>query len=184
MFVLVSLVRGASIRDVDFKNFAYPFPHRNFIPVPDKLLWMTLAGAKVVLLRDGRYTFACDADPSGCPTLTWDQVDFVHINRLPETSAIVTIGYHTGGTAQWQYLYVVGLRSGKPTVIAWLQTGSRAYKGLRKVSINRGDLVLIVNDPEKRVGDCCSTGSITYRYRWTKGSFYQIGAPIFADDPQ
>jgi hypothetical protein len=56
--------------------------------------------------------------------------------------------------------------------------------GLRRAEVDHGDLVLIVNDPDKREADCCSTGSITYRYRWHDGAFYQIGAPVRADDPQ
>jgi hypothetical protein len=102
VFVLASVARGASIRDVDFKNFAYPFPHRNFIPVPDKLRWMPLAGAKVIPLHDGQYTFPCDADPSRCPSLWINKVAFGSIQGVPGISAIVTVWYSTGGTANWQ----------------------------------------------------------------------------------
>jgi hypothetical protein len=56
--------------------------------------------------------------------------------------------------------------------------------GLRRASVDLGDLVLLVNDPERRQGDCCSTGTITYRYRWHDGSFHQVGSPVRADDPQ
>ncbi len=56
--------------------------------------------------------------------------------------------------------------------------------GLRQFAIDSGDLVLIVEDPDKRMGDCCSTGTITYRYRWGAGSFHQIGKPVLADDPR
>jgi hypothetical protein len=116
--------------------------------------------------------------------VTIDQINFGNINGLPEPSAIVTATYHTRGTATWQYLYVIGLRSGKPVVMAWLETGSRAYMGLRRASVDQGNLVLIVNDPEKREGDCCSTGTITYRYQWQSDSFRQMRAPVRKDDPQ
>ena len=182
LFAFRIIALGApSIRDVDFKNFGYPFIRDELDSVPVKLRWMAGAGAKVVSLSDGRYRFPCDDSP--CPLLTMDQIDFVKINGLPETSALVVATYHTGGTATWQYIYVITLRSGKPVVTSWLETGSRAYMGLRHAKADRGDLVLTVNDPEKRMGDCCSSGAITYRYRWDGDSFRQIGAPVLEDDP-
>jgi hypothetical protein len=180
--VALTAATGASIRDVDFKNVSLPFIYHRFISVPNKLRWMPLAGVKTVSLRNGRHTFVCDGDP--CHLLTLDNVVFGNIDGLPETIALAVIGFHTGGTAQWQYLYVVALHSGKPQVRAWLETGSRADMGLRRASVDHGELVLIVNDPDKREGDCCSSGTITYRYGWQGGSFHQIGAPVLEDDPQ
>ena len=114
--------------------------------------------------------------------LTVDNVDFGEIHGIPQTSAIVTTTFHTGGTATWQYLYVIALHSGRPNVAAWMETGSRGYMGLRRLAFDGGDLVLIVNDPDKRQGDCCSTATITYRYRWTGSSFHNIGPPSRKDD--
>ena len=179
-FVLATVARGASIRDVDFKNFTYPLP-RDLDSVPGDLRWLPFPSAGLLSLRDGQHRFCAD---TGCPSAWLNKVDFGNISGVPGTSAIVTVWYSTGGTANWQYLYVIATRAGKPRVVAWLEAGSRAYMGLRSVSVERGDLVLIVNDPNKREGDCCSTGSITYRYRWINGSFHQIGRPVPADDPQ
>ena len=180
MFALAFIGTGASIRDVDFKNFVYPFVTVDLPSVPNQLQWMPLAGSSRVSLRNGRYTSRCNEPP--CFLLTQDGLEFGDIDGLAGTTALVTVTYHTGGTATWQYLYVIGLRAGKPQVVAWLETGSRADMGLRRASVDHGDLVLVVNDPDKREGDCCSTGSITYRYRWHGGSFRQIGAPVRKDD--
>jgi hypothetical protein len=180
--IALTVATGASIRDVDFKNVSIPFIYHRFISVPNKLRWMPLTGVKAVPLRNGRYTFLCDGDP--CYLLTLDDVVFGNINGLPGTIALAVVTFHTGGTATWQYLYLIALRSGKPRIAAWLETGSRADMGLRRAFVDHGELVLIVNDPDKREGDCCSTGTITYRYKWQDRSFHQIGAPILADDPQ
>jgi uncharacterized protein len=51
------------------------------------------------------------------------------------------------------------------------------------VSITGGDLVLVVNDPDRRQGDCCSAGGIATRYRWTGSSFSTIGQPVYKTDP-
>lgn len=181
VFVLASVARAASIRDVDFKNFSYPFVKSKFISVPSRPRWMSIAVTGRVSLHEGRYTFPCDG-PS-CYLITFDRVQFATIAGMGDEVAIVTSVFHTGGTANWEYLYVVGIHGGKPQVVAWLEAGSRADMGLRHAYVDRGDLVLEVNDPDKRMGDCCSTGTITQRYRWANGSFHQIGKLIRADDP-
>lgn len=180
LFTLANLAAGASIRDVDFKNFAYPFIQHKYVSVPDHLRWMSIAVTGRVPLREGSYTFPCDDPP--CYLLTFDQVVFGEIAGMGEVAMVTTV-FHTGGTANWEYLYLVATRNGKPQVLAWLEAGSRADMGLRRASADRGDLVLVVNDPHKRQGDCCSSGTLTYRYRWANGAFHQLGKPVSADDP-
>lgn len=184
LLVLVLRAAQPTIRNVDLRNFSYPFIEKD--AVPDALRWMPAAGQKTIALKEGRLAFPsedCDS-PSGCPLLTLDTVEYGRLTGLPQENALVVMTYHTGGTANWQYVYVVGLRSGKPQVIAWLETGSRAYEGLRKTSIDRGDLVIIVNDPEKREGDCCSSGTISTRYRWHRDTFHQIGQRVHVEELQ
>ncbi len=182
ILALASVGRGASIHNVDFRNFAYPFIQSQFVSVPDHLRWMPHTRSSVIATHNGQHTFRCN-EPA-CQLLTVDHVVFGTLSGLPLTTAIVTTTFHTGGTANWQYVYIVGLRAGMPYVAAWLEAGSRADMGLRSASVRRGDLVLTVNDPNKREGDCCSTRSITYRYRWFHGAFHQIGSPVLADDSQ
>jgi len=186
---------SGSIRDVDFKNFTYPFYADDAFGVPGNLTWNPTGQTRFITLHNGRYKVTCDApilppprdpkipDPEYCPSMTGGGATFGHINGLPQTSAIVVVTYHSGGTSHWTYLYVVVMHSGKPQVAAWLETGSRADMGLRDFSFDHGDLVLVVNDPQKREGDCCSSGTITIRYRWQNDVFKQVGAPVLADDP-
>lgn len=122
--------------------------------------------------------------PTVLPTsVTFDSVNYGELTGIKSTVAAVVLTYHSGGTAHWEYVYVLALESGKPRLLAWLRTGSRAYQGLRELSISGGDLVLVVNDPEKRQGDCCSAGAITMRYRWVGSSFSAIGQPVYKTDP-
>jgi hypothetical protein len=167
-----------SVREADFNNFDYIFVRDELAAVPTKLTWLRPEG-NVIPIRDGRYRFSCEDSP--CPLLTVDHTVFGDIAGLSQTAALVVMTYHTSGTATWQYVYVVSMLSGAPRVIAWLETGSRAYMGLSQVSTSQGDLVLTVYDPEKRVGDCCSSGTITYRYRWNGSSFEQAGQAVFLE---
>jgi hypothetical protein len=178
---LGALGASGAIQDVDFGNFAYPFTKSEFVSVPSRLRWLPLPRADFITTHNSRHTFPCDEPP--CELLTVDRIDFADIKGIAGASAIITTTFHTGGTAHWQYLYVIALRSGKPKVLAWLESGSRADMGLRSASADHGDLALVVNDPDKRQGDCCSTGTITYRYRWAGGSFHNVGPPTRKDDP-
>lgn len=181
LFVFGYLVHAASVRDIDFKNFSYPFVEHRFVSVPSRLQWLPVAQSGRVELVDGRRDIPCDDDPK-CRLLTFDDVVFGDIHGLGHVALATTI-FHTGGTANWEYLYVVGIRAGQPKVLAWLEAGSRADMGLRSASATGGDLVLVVNDPNKRIGDCCSTGTITLRYRWQNGAFRQVGQPVKTGDP-
>ena len=117
------------------------------------------------------------------PTLTFDSVVYGALAGIKSRVAAVVLTYHGGGTATWQYVYLFAVKASKPQLLAWLRTGSRGAQGLRNVSITGGDLVLVVNDPDRQQGDCCSAGSITTRYRWSGDSFSAIGKPVYKTDP-
>ena len=139
-FLALILFAQESIREVDFKNFSYPFPRRKFLPVPDTLRWLPLETATHVSLRNGEHPFPCGVPR--CESLTFDQVRFGEIAGLVDVAIATTI-FHTGGSACWQYLYVVAMHSGRPRTLAWLEAGSRAYMGLRNASVEHGDPVLV-----------------------------------------
>jgi uncharacterized protein YecT (DUF1311 family) len=181
-----AVVSGAappSIRDVDWKNFSYPLPE--FDGVPGEVRWMPLGTKESASLINGRYVVPddCTDDPRSCPLVILDSINYGVLTGVKPTVAVVVLTYQTGGTASWQYVYVLAGESGKPRLLAWLRTGSRAYQGLRDVSIIGGDLVLVVNDPDMRQGDCCSAGSIVTRYRWAGSSFSAIGQRVHKTDP-
>jgi len=180
---IVPAVAQQSIRNVDWRNFSYPLPRAE--GVPGEVHWMSTSGAtETASLVNGEYTLPdCGNDKHACPLLAFDSVNYGALAGVESTVAVVVLTYHSGGTANWQYVYLFSLNSGKPQLLAWLRTGSRADEGLREVSITDGDFILVVNDPDKRKGDCCSAGSIASRYRWTNGSFSAIGNPVNKNDP-
>jgi uncharacterized protein YecT (DUF1311 family) len=186
ILICCAVVSGAapqSIRDVDWKNFSYPLLEAD--GVPGEIRWMAPDAKELASLTNGRYVVPddCNDDPRFCPLVTFDSVNYGALTGIRSTVAAVVVTYHSGGTAHWQYVYVLALESSKPRLLAWLGTGSRADQGLREVSITGGDLVLVVNDPDKRQGDCCSAGTIITRYRWLGSSFSAIGQPAYKTDP-
>lgn len=182
-YAVVSGVAPQSIRDIDWKNFSYPLLETD--AVPEEVRWMALGAQASARPIDGRHVIRehCGNDIRQCPLATFDSVNYGMLTGIKSTAAVAVLTYHSGGSANWQYVYVFTLESGQPRLLAWLRTGSRAYQGLREASIAGGDLVLEVNDPDERQGDCCSAGRIVTRYRWSGSSFSAIGKPTVKSDP-
>jgi uncharacterized protein YecT (DUF1311 family) len=175
--------KAQSIRDVDWKNFSYPLVETD--SVPGKVRWMALGTKASASLVNGRFVVPdnCSDDIRSCPLVTFDSVKYGVLTGIKPTVAAVVLTYHSGGTAHWHYVYLFALQSSGPRLVGWLRTGSRAAQGLREVSITGGDVVLVVNDPEKQQGDCCSAGTVTIRYRWVGSFFSAIGPPVHKIDP-
>lgn len=177
-----SIAAPRSVREVDWKNFSYPL--LDTYSAPEAVRWISPSTKGLISLINGRYVVPCSDDTVYCPFITLDSVNYGAVNGITSSVAVIVLTYQSGGTANWQYVYVLALDgSSKPRLLAWLVTGSRAYQGLREVSITGGDLILVVNDPDNQQGDCCSAGSIITRYRWVEGSFSAIGQPVHKIDP-
>lgn len=186
--VLISTVLSAtlvavpkSIRDVDFKNLAYPWDERSFHGVPGTWHWLSHLPQSKVTLTQGQKDFP----PPGAkeprspydsyPHVTFESVTYGDLNNDGLEEAAVDLHYGTGGTATWDYLYIYTLDHGSPKLLAMLESGSRAYGGLTRLSIEGGELVLDFMDRDKRRGDCCSEGYIRVHYRWKQGHFIEQG---------
>ena len=92
----------------------------------------------------------------------------------------MVLGYHTGGTAYWHYVYAFSL-SGSPKLLGWFQTGSRADYGLYGLRVTNGGFTLQLFDRARREADCCSAGFVRTRYEWKNGTFRQAGKPQFGN---
>jgi uncharacterized protein YecT (DUF1311 family) len=177
-----SFAAPQSVREVDWKNFSYPLLETD--GVPGEVRWIPPSAKGLISLTNGRYVVPCSGGTGSCPLITLDSVNYGAVDGIKSSVAAVVLTYHSGGTATWQYVYVLALdESSKPRLLAWLITGSRGAQGLREVSIAGGDLILEVNDPDHQQGDCCSAGSIITRYRWVEGAFSAVGQPVHKTDP-
>lgn len=175
-----------SIRQIDFKNFIYPWDDSYDGP-SSTWAWLPLPSSDSFRLSHGKRWLR---DPGAEPTeqgftllFMFESVAYGVLSGEQRDVAAVSISYSTGGTAGWGYLYVYRLANGKPTLMGYLITGSRADGGLVKVAFQDGELVLDFEDPAKRVGDCCSTGYIRVHYRWQNNHFIEAGPREHGDLP-
>ena len=130
---------------------------------------------------DGRWRLDAEdgEDQSLFSGLTLEAVEFADVTDDGKEEALVILRFDTGGTAYSHYVYIYSLAAGKPRLLAYFHSGDRAYSGLYRVYGEGGKLVVELFDPEKRTGDCCSTGFVRTRYRWRDGRFEALGAHEF-----
>ncbi len=155
-----------NIRQVDFKNFTYPWSEpTNW---PHQLVWLDTAGQEHVRLVNGRWRLHTEGEQSNVPFsgLTLEEVRFDDVTGEGQTDAIVVLRFDTGGTQYSHYVYIYTFAAGRPKLLAWFHSGDRAASGLYKVYGENGKLVVELFDPEKREGDCCSAGFLRARYQW------------------
>lgn len=163
------------IHQVDFRNFSYPLDGGYGVPSSWRWMKIPVNGGMRIQLVNGESKPTDPDEPASRPHLSWRSVVYGQLTKNTlEQDAVVDLLYDSGGTANWHYLYIYRLKDGEPELMAWLESGSRAYGGLVKVDVRDHLLVLDFDDPSKREGDCCSDGYIRVSYRWQNGRFVEV----------
>ncbi|MDQ1388936.1 MAG: hypothetical protein QOF56_2390 [Acidobacteriaceae bacterium] len=173
-----------NIRQVDFKNFTYPLS--GTLLGHDRFEWLDMPtearsnGKPIHLVNGDELTKSSSFVLDGHEYAQWEgftlqSVAFADVTGDGQEEAIVVLHYRGGGTQQTDYVYIYTIAAAKPKLLAYFHTGDRAYSGLCKVSGVDGKLVVELFDPEKRSGDCCSSGIVRTRYKWHNGRFEVFG---------
>lgn len=174
----MSAQRPATVRQIDFENFRYAWNNPP-VGVPSTWKWLRSAPDQYFRTVNGIHHFFLPDEDSyarqHAPLISVDSVSYGDLDGDGIEEAIVALNYSTGGTANWDYLYVYKLRRGQPKLLARMQTGSRADGGLVRAFVHENLLIVDFADSEKRVGDCCSEGYIRVSYRWRDGAFVEEG---------
>jgi hypothetical protein len=163
-----------SFRQFDFKNASYAWEEPTH-GVPSKWQWLTEVPKGSVRLTNGLHRFSDSSVEPGETVPYLRLISITHSDLLGDgrEEAIVDLLYSTGGTANWNYLYVYSSDGQHPKLIAVLESGSRADGGLIRVRIQRRLLILDFADTALRVEDCCSEGFVRVRYRWRHHAFIE-----------
>lgn len=168
-FLLVAILGAAgkpqNIRDVDFKNFTYPIPITGLTFRHDRLVWLSPYTVRHVRLVRGKSDIG----------LSFQSEQFGDVLGTGKDEAIVVLRFHSG-LLDTNYVYIYSLAAQVPKVLAYFHSGDRAFSGLYRVYGENGRLVVDLFDPDRRSGDCCSSGYVRTRYRWQAGKFRPFGA--------
>lgn len=172
--------KTTTIRQIDFDNFTYAWsdaePPENII---QPWHWFTTAPDQHFRAVNGAHRFYVRDQDSyvreRSPLISITSVMYGDLDGDGVEEAVVALNYSTGGTQNWDYLYIYKLKGGKRQLLARMETGSRGYGGLVRAFVRDQLLIVDFADPEKRMGDCCSEGYIRVRYRWQDGLFIEEG---------
>jgi hypothetical protein len=173
-----------NIRRVDFENFSYPLSGN--LLGHDRLQWIDSPShaareKTLVHLVDGSdltktSSFVMEGkEYSQFAGFTLDSVKYADLMGDGKEEAIVVLTYQTGGTQTTNYLYIYRINQNQPKLLAFCHTGDRSDFGLNDVYGKDGMLVFELLDPEKAIGDCCSSGAIISFYKWQDGAFKPAG---------
>jgi hypothetical protein len=177
------------IRRLDFKNFSFPWDEEmgEASSVPTISRWISPLPQEHIRAVRGTHHFYSpgqdELEREQAPLISVDSITYGDLDGDGIEEAAVHLNYSTGGTSNWDFLYIYKLGRGRPKLLGILESGSRGYGGLGRTSIAEGLLVLDFADAERRVGDCCSEGYIRVRYRWQGQGFVEEGPRERGDLP-
>src|SRR5438477_12032199 len=178
------------IRGINFKNFSFAWDDNlsESTVVPSLYRWITPLPHLHIRTENGLHRFYAYLDDprdalerEHAPVVSVDSVVYGDLDGDGTDEAVVHLNYGTGGTQNWDFLYIFKRTHNRTHLIALLESGSRAYGGLVRRSIENGQLVLDFADAERRVRDCCSEGFIRVRYRYRNGAFVEEGSRTRGD---
>ena len=72
----------------------------------------------------------------------------------------------TGGSAIPALAYIYTISGQQPKLLWSFSTGDRADGGFRRAYAQQGNLVVELNSPVGKKGDCCPTRFTRTRYQW------------------
>jgi hypothetical protein len=181
--------KNIEIRRIDFKNFSFPWDEEmgEYSLVPSISRWISPLPQKQIRAVRGIHYFYSPSrgedEREHAPLVSVDSVTYGDLDGDGIEEAAVHLNYSTGGTSNWDFLYIYKVGHDRPKLLGLLESGSRGYGGLVRASIAGGILVLDFADEERRVGDCCSAGFIRVRYRWQDREFDEEGLRERGDLP-
>jgi hypothetical protein len=178
------LLGQQDIKQVDFKNFAYPLS--GHLLGHSRLEWLDATAqpavnSKTIHLVGGSQlekisNVVVDGKDYGqYEGFTFQSVRYGDLTGDGKEEAIVSLLWQSGGTQTTNYVYVYASGEHGPKLLAYCHTGSRAYSGLYGVSARQGLLVFELFDPARASGDCCSSRVLISSYKWANGAFQLVG---------
>ncbi len=169
-----------SIRQIDFKNFTYAWSEPE-PPEDEDVPWHWFnspTDSHFRAVHGLHHFYSAKQEPyerEHAPLISVDSVVYGDLDGDGNEEAVVAMNYSTGGTFNWDYLYVFTLDSGRAKLIERMETGSGGSGGLVRMSVQHQFLVIDFADPEQIAGDCCSKGFIRVHYRLQEGEFIEDG---------
>lgn len=152
--------KPGEIKKTDFKNYTYE---------------TNCAGEKAekLTVKNGEYSREKGDDRVFFNVYA---VTYGDVNGDADDDAIVLTNCNTGGTGQFSEGWVFAMKDGKPSLIANIEGGDRAYGGIRSAKAEGGVILVDQNDAGDEGGACCPEFAIVTKYKFDGKGLKKIGA--------
>lgn len=163
------------IRQVDFKNFNYPW-YPSYLKPPQ--------GKRQISLRGGKFEIERD-EQQGIDNLVLElqDVSYVDLANDGKEEAIVTVGGISIFNKFVDSIFIYAFERNVPLLLWNHETGDRADGGLRRISVQNG--MLSVEQYVRSEGDgglCCPTKFVRTDYTWNGNRFEKIKSETLPND--
>jgi hypothetical protein len=172
---------SSPIREVDFRNFTYPWYPSGY-PAP--------RGERKITLRNGEMKVEAATNinrlRAGIPN-----VSYADLTGDGQEEAIVTVVANFDPNGSVACIFIYTLRNGEPKLLWSHETGDRADGGLRSLRVEGLDLVVEQYDIkfdwakgsyEEGTALCCPKRFIRSRYRWDGERFEKTGSETLPNE--
>ena len=168
-----------SIKDIDFKNFTYPWTKEQELD------------EKEFTLKDGKKETNEDKSNGA----SFSSIEFGDVTNDGEEEAVISISPITGGNCSCNMIYIYSLQNGNPKLLWSFDTNDRADGGFKRAYAEDGNLIIETfgdnkfedgkwdfNLPENGAkGLCCPTAYTKIHFRWNGRKFEVEGKPELFD---
>lgn len=170
LIFLLLLVFSASaqfdINKIDFQHFTYQ-PY--------------CAGEKPekVTVKNGE--FSSEKEMDGYTNRFYFRVfdsTYGDLNGDGKMEAVILTVCNTGGTGNFSEGFIYTMKAGKPSLLARIDGGDRAYGGLRSAIVENGLLIVDRNDAGEEGGACCPEYAIKTTYKLNGTKLTEYGKPV------
>ncbi len=154
------------IQKVDFKNFTY-------------LAHCVGEAPQKITVKDGEFSEEKQED-GYVDRFYFHVFDFAYgdLNGDRREEAVVLSVCNTGGTGNFSEGFVFSIKAGRPSLVARIPGGDRAYGGLRSTHVENGLLIVESNEAGPEGGACCPQFIVTTKYKLGTGKIVQAGRAI------
>ncbi len=162
----------SSIREVDFKNFTYPWTEDQ-------------GGDGNFTLKNGKKARFDENDIEA----TLKTIEYGDVTNDGKEEAMISVYPYSGGNCQCEMVFIYTLENKKPKLLWSFDTFDRAVGGFKKVYADNGNLIVETfgdnkfengkwkfNPPENKFrGYCCPTVYTKMCFKWNGEEFVEEG---------
>ncbi len=166
LLMSMSVFAQSDIRKVNFKNFTY-HPYC----VGEETVKITV--------RNGEFSKETKIDDfTEHFYFNILSIKYGDLNGDKKDEAIILSVCNTGGTGNFTEGFIYTMKAGKPSLVARIEGGDRAFGGLREATVENGLLVIDQNDGDRNQANCCSEYAVISKYRLNGSKLNPVGKPV------